>query len=258
LLSAERERALKPMETFRECSKDCPEMVVVPAGEFMMGSLATEKGRFPNEGPQHRVTIARPFAVSKFAVTFAEWDACVSFGACSQVTDSGMGRGLKPVLQVSWNDAKQYVAWLSRMTGKPYRLLTEAEYEYAARGGTQTAYPWGDEIGKNNANCSVCESANATRGQTTPVGTFAPNGFGLYDMVGNLFTWIEDCYHDNYTGAPTDGSAWSTDDCRAHVARGGAYAHGAEHLRSAFRHRGVFSDDHDYFLGFRVARTLTP
>jgi formylglycine-generating enzyme required for sulfatase activity len=255
VLKPEAER--KPPASFRECDKDCPKMVVVPAGEFMMGSPANEKGRFPNEGPQHRVTIAKPFAVSEFAVTFADWDACVSFGACLQVTDSGMGRGLKPVIQVSWKDAKQYVAWLSRMTGKPYRLLTEAEYEYAARGGTQTAYPWGDEIGKNNANCAVCRSEWDNQG-TAPVGKFVPNGFGLYDIVGNAFTWVEDCYHDDYDGAPTDGSAWLTGDCRTHVVRGGSWGQPAQLLRSAYRHRRVFSDDHDYFVGFRVARTLTP
>jgi formylglycine-generating enzyme required for sulfatase activity len=168
-----------------------------------------------------------------------------------------MGRGLKPVIQVSWKDAKQYVAWLSRMTGKPYRLLTEAEYEYAARGGTQTAYPWGDEIGKNNANCAVCRSEWDNQG-TAPVGKFVPNGFGLYDIVGNAFTWVEDCYHDDYDGAPTDGSAWLTGDCRTHVVRGGSWGQPAQLLRSAYRHRRVFSDDHDYFVGFRVARTLTP
>ena len=137
--------------------------------------------------------------------------------------------GLKASIQVSWHDAKKYVAWLSRMTGKPYRLLTDAEYEYAARGGTQTAFPWGDEIDKNHAVCSDCDSKwdNQTIG-TAPVGKFAPNGFGLYDMVGNVFTWVEDCYHDNYNGAPTDGSPWLTDDCRTRVVRGGSWGLPAE------------------------------
>jgi formylglycine-generating enzyme required for sulfatase activity len=256
LLSATSERALKPGDKFRECAKDCPEMVVVPPGQFMMGSPANEKGRRDNEGPQHVVTIAKPFAVSKFTATWDEWDACVLLGGCPQAVDSGMGRGKKPVVQVSWVMAKQYVAWLSRMTGKSYRLLSEAEYEYAARGGTQTAYPWGDEIGENNANCGSCGSEWDGR-QTAPVGKFAPNGFGLYDMVGNIFVAVEDCDHDDYNGAPTDGSAWLSGDCRRHVFRGGAFAHRPEALRSAFRH-DVISDDRDFFTSFRVARTLLP
>ena len=158
VLKPEAERALKPLASFRECAKDCPEMVVVPAGEFMMGSPATEKGRSTNEGPQHKVMIAKPFAVSKFDVTFADWDACVSVGGCPQVGDSGFGRGTRPVINVSWDEAQQYVAWFSKMTGRPYRLLTEAEWEYAARAGSTTAYFWGDEIGKGNANCSGCGS----------------------------------------------------------------------------------------------------
>ena len=123
-------------------------MIVVPAGKFTMGSPATEKGRYDDEGPQHKVTIAKPFAVSKFDVTFADWDACVSVGGCLMANDCGFGRGTKPVINVSWDDAQQYVAWLSKMTGQPYRLLTEAEWEYAARAGTTTAYYWGDEIGE--------------------------------------------------------------------------------------------------------------
>src|SRR5262249_55369998 len=136
VLSPDAERALKAGQAFRECAKDCPEMVVVPAGEFMMGSPPTEKGRMPDEGPQHRVTIARPFAVSKYDVTFIDWDACVSVGGCpreGRAGDVDWGRDTRPVIYVSWDDAQQYVAWLSKMTGKPYRLLSDAEYEYAAR-----------------------------------------------------------------------------------------------------------------------------
>src|SRR5262249_12149416 len=154
VLTPAKESALKPGDAFQECSKDCPEMVVVPAGKFMMGSPINEKGRSipDNEGPQHSVTIARPFAVSKFDVTFADWDACVDVGGCPQegrAGDAGWGRGKQPVINVSWDDAQAYVAWFSRMTGKTYRLLTEAEWEYAARARTKTAYYWGDEIGKN-------------------------------------------------------------------------------------------------------------
>jgi formylglycine-generating enzyme required for sulfatase activity len=261
VLKPEAERALKPGDRFRECAKDCPEMVVVPAGEFMMGSLPSEKGRRGSEGPQHKVTIARPMAVSKFEVTFADWDACVSGGGCPQegrASDFGWGRGTRPVIFVSWDDAQHYVAWLSRMTGKVYRLLTEAEWEYAARAGTTTAYSWGDEIGKGNANCSACGSRWDNR-QPAPVGSFAPNAFGLHDMHGNVSEWVEDCYHDNYSRAPTDGSPWTTGDCRR-VVRGGSWSFPrlpGELPRAAFRYWlptiAAYND-----LGFRVGRTLTP
>lgn len=141
-------------------------------------------------------------------MTFAEWDACFSVGGCLHwPIDYGWGRNRRPVIHVSWNDAKAYVAWLSKMTGREYRLLTEAEWEYAARAGTTTAYYWGDEIGKNNTNCNGCGSQWGGR-KTAPVGSFAPNAFGLYDMFGNVWEWVEDCFHNNYEGAPTDGSAW--------------------------------------------------
>jgi formylglycine-generating enzyme required for sulfatase activity len=172
VLKPEAERALKPLASFRECAKDCPEMIVVPAGEFTMGSPATEEGRHADEGRQHMVTIARPFAVSKFDVRFADWDACVSVGGCRQVTDGGMGRDTKPVINVTWDDAQQYVAWFSKMTGQSYRLLSEAEWEYAARAGSTTTYYWGDDIGKGNANCNGCGSKWDNQ-QTSPVGSFA-------------------------------------------------------------------------------------
>ncbi len=256
VLSAEAERALEPGATFRECAKDCPEMVVVPAGEFMMGSPANEKGRLVNEGPQHRVTIARPFAVSKFEVTFADWDACVSVGGCPHVSDSGFERGTRPVINVSWYEAQQYGAWFSKMTGRPYRLLTEAEWEYAARAGSTTAYFWGDQIGKGNANCNDCGSQWDSR-QASPVGSFKPNAFGLYDMAGNVWQWVQDCNHDNYNGAPTDGSAWTIGDCGRRVVRGGSWGNVPQYLRSASRD-WYGAADRDFHIGFRLGRTLTP
>jgi formylglycine-generating enzyme required for sulfatase activity len=254
VLSVEAQRALKPGDSFRECAKDCPEMVVIPAGEFIMGSPADEEGRFDNEGPQHKVSIASAFAVSKFDVTFADWDACVSAGLCSQAIDSGMGRGTKPVINVSWDAAQQYVQWLSRATGQYYRLLTEAEWEYAARAFSTTSYFWGDEIGKGNANCDGCGSAWDNR-QTSPVGSFQPNAFGLYDMAGNVWQWVQDCYHDNYDDAPADGSAWTSGDCSRRVVRGGSWLSEPRSLRSANRGTNTTvgrSGD----LGFRVGRTL--
>jgi formylglycine-generating enzyme required for sulfatase activity len=156
---------------------------------------------------------------------------------------------------VNWDDAQQYVAWLSQTTGKPYRLLTEAEYEYATRAGTTTEYPWGDDIGKNNANCDGCGSQQDNT-QTAPVGSFAANGFGLHDMAGNVWEWVEDCYHPNYQDIPADGSAWTSADCANRVARGGSWHDTPVNLRSANRHWNSSPDDRDDGVGFRVARTL--
>jgi len=257
VLTAAAERALKSGDSFRECAKDCPEMVVVPAGEFMMGSRTDESDHYDNEDPLHPVTIARPLAVSKFEVTFEQWDACVAVGSCAHVPDSNMGRGKRPVINVSWDDVQQYMAWLSKMTGRPYRLLSEAEWEYAVRAGTTMAYSWGDEIGKNNANCNGCGSEWDSQ-RTAPVGSFAPNQFGLYDMHGNVWEWVEDCWHTNYEGAPNDGSAWiAQGDCDNRVVRGGSWSGYSVGLRSALRFWSS-ADDHSNDLGFRVARTLNP
>jgi formylglycine-generating enzyme required for sulfatase activity len=257
-LSAAQAKALKPHDTFKECA-NCPEMVVVPAGSFRMGSPASERDRSADEGPQHKVTISRPFAVGRFEVTFAEWDACVDDGGCNDYTpsDEGWGRGRRPVINVSWDDAQSYAAWLRKKTGKSYRLLSESEYEYSTRAGTQTAYPWGNAIGKNHANCHSCGSKWDAR-ETAPVGSFAPNNFGLYDMVGNIREWTEDCYHDNYIGAPADGSAWTEGgNCYHRVVRGGSYLLDPAFLRSASRY--WFAEDYRLrYLGFRVARTLAP
>ena len=212
VLTAAREQALETGDSFKECAIDCPEMIVVPAGSFTMGSPSTEKGRYPSEGPLHTVTFAQPFAVSKYEVTFADWDACVTGGGCNgyEPNNQGWGGGQQPVINVSWDDAGQYATWLSQVTGKRYRLPTEAEYEYATRAGTTTRYPWGDDIGTNNANCGGCGS-KWDKTQTATVGSFAANKLDLHDMVGNVSEWTEDCIHvPDYNGAPTDGSDWIT------------------------------------------------
>jgi formylglycine-generating enzyme required for sulfatase activity/CRP-like cAMP-binding protein len=250
VLSLAAERALKPGDTFRECANtnDCPEMIVVPAGDFMMG-----------ESPQHKVTIAAPFGVSKFEVRFDEWDTCVTYGDChAQIFDSRFGRGRRPVINVSWYEAQRYVAWLSKMTGKRYRLLSEAEWEYAARAGTRTPYSWGDEIGKSKANCLGCGGEWDSSKRTAPVGSFAANAFGLHDMHGNVSEWVEDCFHANYDGAPADGSAWTAGgDCLSRVVRGGGWDNSPVNLRSASRGSGrPFTQSNT--VGFRVVRTLTP
>ena len=237
---------------FQECAA-CPLMVVIPAGSFAMGSPANEADRTAGEGPQHRVTIPRSFALSKTEVTFDEWDACVAAGACPKAVD-GWGRGAMPVVDVSWDGAQNYVAWLSQRTGKPYRLPTEAEWEYAARAGTTTRYPWGDEVGSGHANCNGCGGAWTL--QTAPVGSFPPNAFGLFDMQGNVWEWVEDVWHDGFDGAPADGSAWlDGGDPTFRVIRGSSWHNEPELARSAIRfqrHRKVQFDT----LGLRVARSM--
>src|SRR5262249_18175090 len=228
VLTAAKEQALKPGDSFEECAQDCPEMIVIPAGSFTMGSPQTEAGHDETEEPQHLVTIGKSFAVAKYEVTYADWDACAKSGGCNgyKPNDYGLADANKvPVLNVNWDDAKAYVAWLTLVTGKSYRLLSEAEYEYAARAGTTTAYPWGDDIGKNNADCNGCGSQWDNE-RPAPVGSFPPNKFGLYDMVGNVFEWVEDCWHANYTNAPKDGSPWLTEsggNCDTRVVRGGSW-----------------------------------
>lgn len=203
----------------QDCS-ECPELVVIPAGRFLMGTPASEPSRGSDEGPQHWVTVPS-LAVGKYSVTFDEWDACVAGGGCSQrPQDQGWGRGRRPVINVSWNDAQEYVGWLGRRTGRGYRLLTEAEWEYAARAGTTTAYYWGDEIGRGNANCYSCGSSWDGK-QTAPVGSFPPNRFGLYDMAGNVYQWVQDCYASNYDSASGNASAFETNSCSSRVLRGG-------------------------------------
>jgi formylglycine-generating enzyme required for sulfatase activity len=254
-LTAARERDLAAGDPFQECA-ECPTMIVVSPGSFMMGSPEKQGDKSGREYPQHSVTIASAFAVGKFELTFAEWHACVDHGDCSaEIGTNGWGEGRQPVINASWDDAQRYAAWLARTTGKPYRLLTEAEYEYAARGGTQTAYPWGDAIGKNNANCGEC-GTQWEGSRTAPVGAFRANRFGLHDMVGNVFEWVEDCAHDNYKGnLPADQAPVILNDCPSRVVRGGAWQSHAALLRSASRTWYVHDEHHDY-IGFRVARSL--
>jgi formylglycine-generating enzyme required for sulfatase activity len=260
VLTTAQEQALKPGDSFKECAQDCPEMIVVPAGSYTMGSPPTEKGRYTSEGPQHKVTFAKPFAVAKYELTFADWDACVAAGGCNDYEPNGQGwgRGQQPVINVDWADAQAYVAWLSVVTGKTYRLLSEAEYEYATRAGTTTVYPWGDDIklnGQAMANCNGCGSKWDNQ-QTAPVGSFVPNRFGLYDMVGNVLEWTEDCAHSNYNGAPTDGSAWiAGGDCNNRLLRGGSWLVTPDYLRSALRF-WIPAVSRSSAFGFRVVRTF--
>jgi formylglycine-generating enzyme required for sulfatase activity len=237
----------RPGESFRDC-EGCPEMAIVPAGSFDMGS------NVDYENPVHRVTFARQFAIGRHEVTFDEWDRCVEDQGCkSQPDDRGWGRGDHPVISVTWDEAKAFTAWLSQKSGQTYRLPSEAEWEYAARGGTTTAYWWGRDVGSRQANCRECNTGSGQ--QTSPVGSYKPNAFGLYDTAGNAAEWVEDCWNDNYRGAPKDGSAWAAGECRLRVLRGGAYDSQAKSVRSTARFR--YDSDVRYPAnGFRVVREL--
>jgi formylglycine-generating enzyme required for sulfatase activity len=235
-------------DSFRDCP-DCPELIVIPAGSFDMGAAAT-----PFDRPVHRVTLAEPFAMSRNEITFDDWDKCVAAGACRfKPDDRGWGRGDHPVINVSWSDAKEYVAWLGQKTGKSYRLPSEAEWEYAARAGTKTPFYWGAQVGTHMANCRDCQTGGPV--QTLSVGSFPPNPFGLNDMAGNAAEWLEDCWNESYKGAPADGSPWSSGQCAMRVLRGGSFDTQSAYVKSAARFR--YDSDVRYFgNGFRVARKL--
>ena len=252
---------------FRDCDI-CPEMVVVPAGSFMMGSPNDEEGRETHESPQHLVTFDQPFAVGVYEVTFDQWDACVADGGCNyQPDDENWGRGNRPVINVSWDDAQIYLSWLSSYTGHSYRLLSEAEWEYAARAGTTEPFYFGATVSTDQANYNGdyiygSGSKGLNIEQTEPVGVFSANAFGLYDMHGNVFEWTQDCWNKSYRGAPDDGTAWETKDCDNRVLRGGNwYSHPAS-LRSAARGSQSSATRSwgwvDGTIGFRVAREYSP
>jgi formylglycine-generating enzyme required for sulfatase activity len=262
-----------PAQSFRDCA-DCPEMVVLPAGSFMMGSPENEPGRKRSEGPQHQVTIAKPFAVGKFEVTAAEWEACRA-ERCLKISDEGWGGGKRPAINVNEQEFNNFLEWLRQKTGKQYRLLTEAEWEYAARAGTSTPYATGATLDTKQARAG--EEPWSPDAKTAEVGSYPPNAFGLYDMHGNVWEWVADCWHENYDGAPQDGSQWMArlslagtplqkcapgdtnyhckESCDARVLRGGSWGSNANLVRSAARTKYPPSDRINYF-GFRVARPL--
>ncbi len=238
-----------------------PNMVAIPPGRFMMGSAEGEYRALEDEFPQHEVEIDYPFALGQHTVTFAEWDAALAAGAQLEKSgDTGWGRGQRPVINVSWEDAQAYLACLNEtlgLVGRPdeYRLPSEAEWEYACRAGTQTPFSFGQTISKSQAQFSEGKIGRA--GQTVPVGSFPANPFGLYDMHGNVWEWCADKWHDNYTGAPGDGSVWQGGDPSRRVLRGGSWSSTPQVLRSAGRDwvGPRYRLDN---IGFRVARTLSP
>lgn len=233
-------------------------MLTVPAGSFLMGSAAGDPTATPEEQPQHRVTIDAPFAVGRTEVTFAQWLACVADGGCNgyRPAHEGWGGGQRPVINVSWHDAQAYLAWLSRKTGKPYRLPTEAEWEYATRAGTTTRYWWGDEIGHDRANCKTCGSSWDEQ-QTAPTASFQANALGLFDVHGNVWEWVEDCWQADYRAASPDGvPPTARRGCGKRTLRGGSWDNSPDLLRAAARIWGQ-PDGRDNTIGFRVALTLS-
>ena len=273
--------------TFRDCP-GCPEMVVVPSGRFQMGSPSSEKGRLDDEGPVHEVTIARPFAVGVNEVTRGEFarfaeatgrstgNNCWSYESGEWKARSGRhwrDPGFSqtdehPVVCVRWNDAQAYVRWLSGETGEAYRLPSEAEWEYVARAGTRTAWYWGES---ESGQCRYANGADEASGdlgggkarcndghaRTSPVGSYEANGYGLHDVLGNVWESVQDCWNGSYAGAPRDGSAWMSGECGRRVLRGGSWYVDPRNLRSADRGR-YWSGNRVNLIGFRVARTLTP
>jgi formylglycine-generating enzyme required for sulfatase activity len=262
-LTTAEERALKPSDSFKECDA-CPEMVVVPAGRFEMGSPSDEPERTGGE-TQVSVSIGQPFAIGKFAITFDEWDACFADSGCNahRPHDLGWGRDRRPVVNVSWDDAKAYAAWLSAKTGKTYRLPTETEREYVTRAGTNAPFWWGSSVSTSQANYNgnYAYLGGGSKGEyryrTMPVSNFEANPWGLSQVHGNVWEWTEDCWNDSNIGNPRDGSARKEGDCSRHVVRGGSFYNIPSWLRAARRH--WFSTViRNPVVGFRVARGLDP
>lgn len=226
-------------------------MVGLPAGRFVMGD---DRGD-ASERPEHTVSIMRPFAIGKFETTVGQWDACVVDGGCRYRPERAGNDPNLPVRNVSWDDAQDYVKWLRNKTGKPYRLPTEAEWEYAARGNTRTTYWWGSNFQKGKAACKDC-GTKYDRDSPPKVGFFAPNPFGLYDMNGSVWEWVGDCWNNSYAGSPKDGSsAWEKGDCHRRVIRGGSWRNDHSYIHSASRFR--YDADVRYLVnGFRVARNM--
>jgi formylglycine-generating enzyme required for sulfatase activity len=244
--------AVADLAGFRDAAF-APELVVIPAGEFSMGSPDGEDGRFDDEGPRHRVTIGRRFAIGRYPVTFEEYDRFCEATRREKPSDQGWGRGRRPVINVGREDVQAYLGWLSRETGQAYRLPSEAEWEYACRAGTTKRYSFGDSITPQDANYG-----ESKLGRTSEVGAYQANPWGLHDMHGNVWEWVEDDWHDDYRGAPNDGSAWKEAESdsanRRFVVRGGSWVNVPRDCRSAYRVR-YDAGDRGLLLGFRVART---
>jgi formylglycine-generating enzyme required for sulfatase activity len=250
----------KPGEVFTDCAA-CPEMVVMPSGRFLMGSPMSEVVRSVDEGPQRMVSVTA-FAIGKYEVTQAQWQAVMGnnpsyYKSCDRTWFGALtGTGdTCPVDSVSWDDVQEFVRRLSERTGFMYRLPSEAEWEYAARAGTATSYPWGAEVGTGNANCRSCGTRWDSK-SPSPAGKLPPNADGLYDMHGNVQEWVQDVWHESFAGAPTDGAPWISEvDQSRRVLRGGSWVDPAHHVRSASR-AWAMPDYRGASTGFRLARDL--
>jgi formylglycine-generating enzyme required for sulfatase activity len=264
-LAAMDELVMRPGKRFRDCP-DCPEMIVVPPGSFVQGSPGTSAEGLGMERPTRTVTISEPLAVGIYEVTLAQWDACYEDGGCARrPDDNGWGRGNRPAIMVSWGDSQEYLQWLSQETGKDYRLPSESEWEYFARAGVEGEWLGGGPT----AICGFGNIAGEESGfdwrhkacgdgvtaGTVPVGTFSPNAFGLYDVIGNVAEWTADCMNLSYLDAPVDGSAWGRGLCSSHMTRGGSWLTGGKDVRLASRFNLKNGDRND-FTGFRVVRRI--
>lgn len=255
-LSRREEAALRPLDRFRECAH-CPEIIVVSDGSFTMGASADEIGSTDAERPQHRVTVQR-FGVGRLPVMSDEWNACVAAKGCSHDGKMHIGREHDPVAGILWEEASEYVQWLSRTTGRPYRLLSEAEREYVTRAGTTTAFWWGDMADPRQADAASADliaDIGIVAGMSLASTPQGANPFGLFGVHGDVYDWVEDCWHGNYVGAPADGSAWIEADCQGHVLRGGADTRALQTRRSAAR-IWFGSPNRMSYMSLRVARTL--
>lgn len=256
----------QPGATFKDCAQ-CPEMVVLPLGSFQMGTPDSEPVREDDEGPVRKVTFAKPFAMGKYEVTFDEWEACVAERACEAANDEGWGKGKRPVIHVNYGQALGYVKWLSKKTGKAYSLPSEAQWEYGARAGSTELNYWSTATDKACTFANVFDTTSQAKlrqqwksfpcddgfTETSPVGSFAANAFGLHDMLGNVWEWTEDCYIPNYAAAPTDGSAVRSDSCLKRMSRGGSWNVFPIWVRSTYRY-GIEPALRASNLGFRVVR----
>jgi formylglycine-generating enzyme required for sulfatase activity len=225
----------------------CPTLIALPAGSFTMGSNSSD----PSEKPAHQVAISTPFAIGKYEVTVQQWNACVDAGSCQKVAQAANANA--PVRDVSWDDAQQYLKWLSTASGQQYRLPTEAEWEYAARGGTATRYWWGEQMANGKANCKDCGQPWSNEGPAN-VGSFAANPYGLHDTSGSVWEWVSDCWHTTFKDAPADSRSWDQPNCSVRVIRGGSWREGAAYMVSSTRFKYDASVRHSQ-NGFRVARS---
>ncbi|KHA71542.1 chromophore maturation protein PvdO [Pseudomonas chlororaphis] len=265
-----------PGKVFKDC-KDCPEMVVLPTGTFTMGTPDDEVGREPDEGPMHPVTFAQPLAISRFQVLRGEWDAYLKDSGYKMPDgDTRPGRACKagipdyqgsdprkqytdkhPAVCMDFPEVEAYVAWLSKKTGKQYRLVSESLREYAARGGSSGPFPFPFDEGKEYSIAKHANTYGAADGYnfTAPAGSFPANAFGVYDMHGNIYEWTADCYNENYVGAPSDGSAWLSGKCEIRRIRGNDWGEAPVFSRSGNRN-ATYTDTRGDWIGFRVARDL--